>query len=453
MMEVMRFQTLLHFLCAWAFVVVVITISPANSKENICEADLKCGYTLVDDKEHVQLIENGTSLPSPEGDGLEQLVKRCAEYCCETETCSVALFNTTSKHCFRVKVDKQFIHWSNKSDVCGIVVQRETLTTGSTKTTRASTDKSTQTISVAPIDDHSSKVGAKVLGATPKSDNEKLDELVNKTAAKLAEILQQHGNHNITATTTGGTKASTVPLTTSNVKTGSQTTTNNQNTVVAAISNSKTPPSQVTSTPQPILSNGNSLSTTDSPTSPKTASSPSIDTVTGTNNVTISLVVNSTIPTNSSSVASNPTNSVTVTPTALTGVTNNTSAVTSSSSSNSTTISPEATLNNVSSSVASTFPATTAASSTNATAVSSNCTTANCSAEAAITNNNNNNNNAQPTMKGTLVAALVCGIIFVVVMTVIVGKRLYDGYQRRQYSKVDYLINEEAATHNYETVD
>ncbi|XP_074662565.1 uncharacterized protein LOC141915058 isoform X3 [Tubulanus polymorphus] len=369
MMEVMRFQTLLHFLCAWAFVVVVITISPANSKENICEADLKCGYTLVDDKEHVQLIENGTSLPSPEGDGLEQLVKRCAEYCCETETCSVALFNTTSKHCFRVKVDKQFIHWSNKSDVCGIVVQRETLTTGSTKTTRASTDKSTQTISVgidkslldksayitasvAPIDDHSSKVGAKVLGATPKSDNEKLDELVNKTAAKLAEILQQHGNHNITATTTGGTKASTVPLTTSNVKTGSQTTTNNQNTVVAAISNSKTPPSQVTSTPQPILSN-----------------------------------------------------------------------------------------------------ATTAASSTNATAVSSNCTTANCSAEAAITNNNNNNNNAQPTMKGTLVAALVCGIIFVVVMTVIVGKRLYDGYQRRQYSKVDYLINEEAATHNYETVD
>jgi len=40
-----------------------------------------------------------------------------------------------------------------------------------------------------------------------------------------------------------------------------------------------------------------------------------------------------------------------------------------------------------------------------------------------------------------LIAALIFGIIFFVTVLVLVGKRCYDGWQRRHYSKIDYLIN------------
>ncbi|XP_069128778.1 mucin-21-like [Argopecten irradians] len=47
-----------------------------------------------------------------------------------------------------------------------------------------------------------------------------------------------------------------------------------------------------------------------------------------------------------------------------------------------------------------------------------------------------------PTMVATaLIAALSFGVIFFFAVTAIVGKRCYDGWQRRHYSRVDYLIN------------
>ena len=40
-----------------------------------------------------------------------------------------------------------------------------------------------------------------------------------------------------------------------------------------------------------------------------------------------------------------------------------------------------------------------------------------------------------------LIAALCFGIIFFTTVVVLVGKRCYDGWQRRHYTKIDYLIN------------
>ena len=42
---------------------------------------------------------------------------------------------------------------------------------------------------------------------------------------------------------------------------------------------------------------------------------------------------------------------------------------------------------------------------------------------------------------GGLVAVLVFGCLFVVILVVFVSKRFYDGYQRRHYTKMDYLVN------------
>ena len=42
---------------------------------------------------------------------------------------------------------------------------------------------------------------------------------------------------------------------------------------------------------------------------------------------------------------------------------------------------------------------------------------------------------------GGLVAALVFGCLFVVILAVFIGKRSYEGYQRRHYTKMDYLVN------------
>jgi nitrate reductase gamma subunit len=42
---------------------------------------------------------------------------------------------------------------------------------------------------------------------------------------------------------------------------------------------------------------------------------------------------------------------------------------------------------------------------------------------------------------GSLVAALSFGCIFLFGVVLLIGKRCYDGYQRRHYSKVDYLVN------------
>lgn len=40
-----------------------------------------------------------------------------------------------------------------------------------------------------------------------------------------------------------------------------------------------------------------------------------------------------------------------------------------------------------------------------------------------------------------LVAATSLGVIFMCVAVVLLSKRCYDGYQRRHYSKIDYLVN------------
>ncbi|XP_070581550.1 uncharacterized protein C11orf24 homolog isoform X1 [Ptychodera flava] len=45
------------------------------------------------------------------------------------------------------------------------------------------------------------------------------------------------------------------------------------------------------------------------------------------------------------------------------------------------------------------------------------------------------------TSTGALVAAMCFGMLFVFAVLVLLGKRFYEGYQRRHYSKMDYLIN------------
>ncbi|XP_078000225.1 uncharacterized protein LOC144452896 isoform X2 [Glandiceps talaboti] len=45
------------------------------------------------------------------------------------------------------------------------------------------------------------------------------------------------------------------------------------------------------------------------------------------------------------------------------------------------------------------------------------------------------------TSTGALVAAMCFGILFLFAVLVLLGKRVYEGYQRRHYSKMDYLIN------------
>ncbi|XP_022079354.1 MANSC domain-containing protein 1-like isoform X2 [Acanthaster planci] len=42
---------------------------------------------------------------------------------------------------------------------------------------------------------------------------------------------------------------------------------------------------------------------------------------------------------------------------------------------------------------------------------------------------------------GALIAALCFGVIFLLAVVVLLGKHWYEAYQRRHYSKVDYLIN------------
>ncbi|XP_072015536.1 uncharacterized protein [Amphiura filiformis] len=42
---------------------------------------------------------------------------------------------------------------------------------------------------------------------------------------------------------------------------------------------------------------------------------------------------------------------------------------------------------------------------------------------------------------GALVAAMCFGVLFLAAVCVLVGKRWYEGYQRRHYNKMDYLIN------------
>ncbi|OWF51982.1 MANSC domain-containing protein 1 [Mizuhopecten yessoensis] len=44
-------------------------------------------------------------------------------------------------------------------------------------------------------------------------------------------------------------------------------------------------------------------------------------------------------------------------------------------------------------------------------------------------------------VSAALIAALSFGVLFFFAVTAIVGKRCYDGWQRRHYSRVDYLIN------------
>jgi hypothetical protein len=44
-------------------------------------------------------------------------------------------------------------------------------------------------------------------------------------------------------------------------------------------------------------------------------------------------------------------------------------------------------------------------------------------------------------MAASLIAALVCGCLFFTALVVLVGKRVYDSWQRRHYTKIDYLIN------------
>ncbi|XP_064627315.1 uncharacterized protein LOC135487507 [Lineus longissimus] len=50
-------------------------------------------------------------------------------------------------------------------------------------------------------------------------------------------------------------------------------------------------------------------------------------------------------------------------------------------------------------------------------------------------------NHSGVTANGSLVAALSFGCIFFFGVVLLIGKRCYDGYQRRHYSKVDYLVN------------
>nr|XP_006818899.1 PREDICTED: uncharacterized protein C11orf24-like isoform X2 [Saccoglossus kowalevskii] len=45
------------------------------------------------------------------------------------------------------------------------------------------------------------------------------------------------------------------------------------------------------------------------------------------------------------------------------------------------------------------------------------------------------------TSTGALVAAMCFGILFLFAVMVLLGKRAYESYQRRHYSKMDYLIN------------
>eukprot|EP00057_Strongylocentrotus_purpuratus_P004278 XP_003728394.1 PREDICTED: proline-rich receptor-like protein kinase PERK8 isoform X1 [Strongylocentrotus purpuratus] len=52
-----------------------------------------------------------------------------------------------------------------------------------------------------------------------------------------------------------------------------------------------------------------------------------------------------------------------------------------------------------------------------------------------------NINRTTVTQTGILIVTLCFGIIFLLAMMVVVGKRWCEGYQRRKYSKVDYLIN------------
>lgn len=44
-------------------------------------------------------------------------------------------------------------------------------------------------------------------------------------------------------------------------------------------------------------------------------------------------------------------------------------------------------------------------------------------------------------MSAALIAALSFGILFFAAVIVLLSKRLYDGWQRRHYSRVDYLVN------------
>ncbi len=44
-------------------------------------------------------------------------------------------------------------------------------------------------------------------------------------------------------------------------------------------------------------------------------------------------------------------------------------------------------------------------------------------------------------MAPALIATLTFGIMFIFAVFVLVGKRVYDGYQRRHYQKIDYLVN------------
>lgn len=44
-------------------------------------------------------------------------------------------------------------------------------------------------------------------------------------------------------------------------------------------------------------------------------------------------------------------------------------------------------------------------------------------------------------MVPVLAAALSFGVVFLVAVTVLVGKRVFEAWQRRHYSRVDYLVN------------
>ena len=44
-------------------------------------------------------------------------------------------------------------------------------------------------------------------------------------------------------------------------------------------------------------------------------------------------------------------------------------------------------------------------------------------------------------LTGALVAAICFGVLFLSAGVILVGKRWYEGYQRRHYNKMDYLIN------------